>query len=185
MGCNFRRDRKLGNRAALLLFKIKPGIEQEQKDPLRPAKVLAIRGRQTTIPVVREAEHLQLASEVGDVLFGANTRRRVGSNRILLGRQTERVVSHRMENGFATHSPISRLNIRRRVTLRVSDVQSRATGIREHVEDIDFVTLWHFRCTKRFIYLPIRLPLGFDDGRIVTGHLRDRSLRGTVLRLPK
>ena len=53
---------------------------------------------------MRKAQTTQLASHVGDIFFGRHTRVLTGLNSELLGRKTESVISHCVENIFATHA---------------------------------------------------------------------------------
>ena len=78
---HFGRNRQLADRPAAALMRspggilprlagVEPGIEQHQKNPLRPSEIVRIGRRQFAVPVVAEAEHLELPRERGDVLFG-------------------------------------------------------------------------------------------------------------------
>ena len=82
---------------------VEPGVEQHQKDPLRPAEIVDVGGGQLAAPVVAEAEHLLLPAERGDVLFGGDPRRRAGLVGVLLGRQAEGVPAHRVQHALAAH----------------------------------------------------------------------------------
>ena len=173
------RNGQFADGSPFLGDRIVPSIEKDQKDPLSPAEVFDVGGGQASIPIVREPEHLKLPSKVRDVGFGALAWRCVGPDRILFGRQTERIVSHRMQYRLATVAPISAIDVRRGVSFGVTDVQSGSAGVREHIEDIQFpcaVRIRHLRAAERLVRLPIALPLRLNDGGVITRH-RD-SVRG-------
>ena len=133
---DLRGDRQLGDRPPLLLFRIEPRVEQHQEDPLRPAEVLDVGRRQLAVPVVAEAQHLQLAAERGDVLFGGLARGRVGLDGVLFGRQSKGVEAHRVQHRFAPHALEAADDIGRRVAFGVADVQPVAAGIGEHIQHV-------------------------------------------------
>src|SRR6476660_9871319 len=60
-------------------------------------------------------------------------------DRLLFRRQAECVPAHRMKDVAAAHAFVARHNVSRGVTFGMPDVQPRAAGIREHVEDVE---LW-------------------------------------------
>jgi hypothetical protein len=59
-------------------------------------------------------------------------------NCILLGGEAECVPAHRVQNVEAAHAFVTRDDVGGGVALGMSDVQARAAGVREHVEDIKF-----------------------------------------------
>src|SRR6202140_1020110 len=89
-------------------------------------------------------------------------------DRILLGRKTECVPAHRMENVEAAHPLVTRDDIGGGVTFRMSDMQTRAARIRKHVEDVKFRFAWIEICLARIgrvkcaAFIPDRLPFRFD-----------------------
>ena len=99
--------RQLGDRSALFLLCVVPGVEQFQEDPLCPANIRRVGRRQLPVPVVAEAEHLELSAEGGDVLLGALAGRRAGADGVLFGRQPEGVEAHRVKHALALHAGIS------------------------------------------------------------------------------
>ena len=147
---DLRRDRQLGDGAATpppcaavradrLGVAIEPGVEQDQKDPLRPAEVVGIGRRELALPVVAEAEHLQLAAERLDVFVGRLSRVRPRFDGVLLGRQTERVPAHRVQNVFAPHAVVAADDVRGGVTLRVPDVQTVPRRVGKHVQYVELL----------------------------------------------
>ncbi len=102
-GGHVGRNRQLGDRPAAAGLGVEPGVEQLQKNPLRPAEVVDVGRGQLAVPVVAEAEHLLLPAERVDVLLGRDARRRAGLLGVLLGRQAKGVPAHRVQHALAAH----------------------------------------------------------------------------------
>ena len=87
-----------------------------------------------------------------------------GLDRVLLGRQTEGIPAHRMQHVEAAHAFVAGEDVRRRVALRMADVQARAARIGEHVEDVVFrfrgieIRFAGIRSVKRAALFPDGLP---------------------------
>ena len=167
---NVGRDRQFGDRAALLDGRVEPAVEQDEEDPLRPTDVLGICRRQHAVPVVAEAEHLQLSGERRDVLLGALPRRRAGADRMLLGGEAEGVEAHRMHHARAPHPFEPRHDVGGGVALRVADMQAVAAWVREHVEDVSLAARWQAGRGERVVRVPPFLPLWLDPRRLVPWH---------------
>ena len=116
------RDRQFGHRAATLLRFVEPGVEEHEKNRLRPAEVLEIGGCQLAIPIVREAEHFQLAAEVIDVLVGGGARMGARFLGVLFGRQPEGIPAHRVHDASSLHAVIAADDIGGRIPFGVPDV---------------------------------------------------------------
>ncbi len=56
---------------------------------------------------------------------------------VLLGRQAEGVVAHRVQDVVALHATVAADDVGGGVALRVADVQARAAGVGEHVQDVE------------------------------------------------
>ena len=167
---HFLGDRQFGDRPAPLLRFVEPRVEQHQEDELRPAEIAHVGRGQFPVPVVGEAEHLQLAAEGGDVLLGGRPRMGARLLGVLFGGQSEGVPAHRVHDARALHPVVAADDVGGRVSLGVSDVQAIAARIWEHIQDVQFAAFGKFRARKRAVFFPKLLPLGFDDGRIVTRH---------------
>ena len=113
-----------------------PLLEEPAEDPLRPAHVARVGGVDLAVPVVGEAERLELLAVARDVARGRHARVLAGLHRVLLGGQTERVPAHRVEHVEAAHALVAREHVGRDVALRVTDVQPLAGRVREHVEHV-------------------------------------------------
>ncbi len=126
----------LAIRAGPFESRIVPGIENLQENPLRPAIVIGIGRGKLTAPVVAEAKHLQLPSEIVDVFVSLNSRMSSGLNGIFFGGQSKGIPAHGMEDFFAQHPGIAADDIGGRVTFRVPDVQSFPGRIGKHVQNV-------------------------------------------------
>ena len=172
---DFIRDRQLRDRASDLCFDVEPGVIKNYENLLSPANVGFVSCRDAAVPIVAEPQHLQLASELLDVAIRLHSRMFAGANRVLFGRQPERIEPHRMQDAVAAHPREPRNNISRRVTFGVTDVQPVAAGVGEHIEDVSFFAalaqVWFRSGRERFVLFPISLPAGFDFGRVVSWHL--------------
>ena len=89
-------------------------------------------------------------------------------DRVLLGRQAECVPAHGMQHVKAAHPFVASNNVRRGITLWMSDVQPCPTWIGKHVEDVKFrlrgieIFLAGIRRMKKLPLLPNGLPLWFE-----------------------
>ena len=166
------RNRQLGDRPTSLLLAIEPGVEQHEEDPLRPAEILDVGRRQFPAPVVAEAQHFQLPAEIPDILLGRRAGRSVGADGVLFGGKAEGVEPHRMEHRPAAHALKSAGDVRRRVALRMSDVQPVATRIGKHVQDVQLGTDRQIGRAESLVLLPVVLPLRLDHGGVIAGHRR-------------
>ena len=88
---------------ALLGLRVVPGVEDLQEDPLGPAVVVGVGGRDRAPVVVAQAQPAQLRPVPLDVRLGGDPRVRAGLHRVLLGGQAERVEAHRVQHVVAGH----------------------------------------------------------------------------------
>ena len=98
-------------------------LEQLQEQPLRPAVVLGLVGRELTRPVERPAHPLHLRANRRDVALGDLTRVAALADRGVLRREAERVVAHRTQHGEAAAPAHVRDDIAERVVEDVAHVQ--------------------------------------------------------------
>ncbi len=133
----FELGNQLADRPGLVLLVVVPGVEHLQEDPLRPAVVLDVGGRHAAAGVVPEPEPAQLAPHRGDVLVSRDPRVLPGLERVLLGRQPERVVPHRVEHVVARHALEARVDVGADVAEGMADVEPGAARVREHVEHVE------------------------------------------------
>ena len=85
---------ELGNGLSFFRLFAKVGMIELEKDPLGPADVAGVGRVDLAVPVVGEADRLELAAEVDDVGLGRDARVLTGLDRILLGGQAEGVPAH-------------------------------------------------------------------------------------------
>ena len=149
-------------------------LEELEEDPLRPLHVRGIGGVDLTLPVVGEADRVDLAAEVGDRLG----RRDAGVDAVLdgvvLGRQPERVPPHRVEDPEALHPLPAGDDVGGGVALAVADVQPGAGRVGEHVQRVELRLRRIGGGLVQAGLAPAGLPFGFD-GVVVVGH-RNRGL---------
>lgn len=134
-----------------------------------PAEVLWVSGVDFAVPVVGEAEFLELAAEVvcvglcGDAWVGA------GFYGVLFGGESEGVPAHGVEDVKAVHALIACDDVGGGVSFWVADVEASARGVGEHVEDVVF----RFGGIKAFVagvggavgfvFGPVCLPFGLEE----------------------
>ena len=149
-----------------------PALEQLQEDPLRPAVVLRLVGAELAPPVDRDAPGAELAPELRDRRVGRPRRMLAGLDRVVLGRQAERVVAHRMQHPHAVAAAVVGERVAHRVVLQVADV-GLARRVGQHLEH---VALGHVGIESRLagvgdlpgpLALPHLLPLALDRARVV------------------
>ena len=172
---DFVGDRQFGDRPALLLFGIEPGVEEHEENELRPAEIGHVGGGQFAVPVVAETQHLQLAAKVVDVALGRGPRMGAGLLGMLLGRQPKGVPAHGVHDAVAPVAAEAADDVGGRIALRMANVQAGAAGIGKHVQDIHLGALGQpgsGECTVRF---PIVLPFRFDRGWVIAWHVAESA----------
>ena len=146
-------------------------LVQLQEDPLRPAVVVRRRRVDLPLPVVGEAETLDLAAEVRHVSPTEEPRVLVVAHRGPLHRQPEGVPAHRVEHVVPLHAPLARHHVGRRVALGMADVQPLPGGVGEHVEDVvlrpALQDLGVVRGAEGVLLAPDPLPLRLDFRGVV------------------
>jgi len=153
---------------------VEPGMVELQEDPLGPAHVAGIGGVDLAVPVVGEAEPLQLAAEGGDVVLRVLLGVFAGLDGVLLGGQAEGIPAHGVEHVEAPHPLVAGHDVGGGVALGVADVESRPAGVGEHVEDVVFragrveAHVAGIGDGESLLGLPMRLPGGLE---LVEGEL--------------
>ena len=141
-----------------------------QKQPLRPFIILRIARDDLVIPIVCRADVFKLFFHRRDVfhgaVFGMNTR----FYRVVFGRQTERVESHRLEHFVALHTLKARETVRRSVVEPVSDVQLCARRIRKHFKDVILLVDSRRIELIGFFLFPFFIPFCFDFEHVHIGN---------------
>ena len=116
-------------------FRVEPGVEDLEEDPLRPAYVVDVGGGQGAALVVGQTQATQLAAHIGDVFFRRDARVLAGLDCVLFGGQAEGVVAHGVQDVVPVHAVEAGDGVGCDVAQGVSDVQSLTRGVGEHVEE--------------------------------------------------
>ena len=122
----------------LVRRRVEPRIVELHEDPLSPFEIAGVRRVHLALPVVAEADGLELLLEIRDIRLGRRARVLAGLDGVLLGGQAERVPAHRVQHVEAAHFFVAPDDVRRRVALGMADVQPRAARVGEHVEHVVF-----------------------------------------------
>ena len=110
-------------------------LEELQKDPLGPAVVLRHMGAELARPIDRDPPLSKLAAEGGDRALGHLPRWLTRLDRVVLGRQAEGVISHRVDNLKTAAAAIVGDRITHRIGLEVANV-GLTGGIGQHLQDV-------------------------------------------------
>ena len=169
-----------GSKAALPLRAA--ALEQAQEEPLVPPVVLALTGRDLALPGIGEPEPAELGLHRGDVGQGPLARVRAALDRRVLGGQSERVPSHRVEHVVALHPSEPGEGVADRVVPDVPHMDA-ARRVGQHLDAVEAgarIVLGRFEDAFALpALLPARLDLFQGDlghcGRIVAcGAKRDQ-----------
>ncbi len=187
------RENRLIDRAPLdrrLAAVGEPCLEEAEEEPLRPPVVRGIARRELPRPVDRPAHSPHLPPDRVDVPLGDRPRMAALPDRSVLGRQAERVVAHRAQNGDSLPPTDVTEHVAERVVEDVPHVEL-ARGVREHLEDVrpgavvDGGRISGVGDDERLLALPHLLPLALDGLRVVPlhgSHDRTEAPRDTVPR---
>ena len=91
-------------------------------------------------------------------------------DRVLLGRQAERVPAHRVQHVVAAHAPGARHDVGGGVPLGMTDMQTDAGRVGKHVEDVALGPAAPARGAERPMLVAVVLPAGLDLA-VVVGHV--------------
>ena len=126
---------QLGDRAGPVRLGVVPGVEDLQEDPLGPLVVVRLDRRERAALVVAQAQPAQLGLHVLHVGLGGDARVRTRLYGVLLGGQAEGVEAQGVQHVVPGHALVTGEDIGGDVAQRVTDVQARTGGVREHVHD--------------------------------------------------
>ena len=147
-----------------------PALEELQEDPLRPAVVGRLVARDLARPVDRDPPRAERALEGRDRIVGRLAGMHAGLDRVVLGRQAERVIAHRVQHPMARPPMKVRDRVAQRVVLQMADVRL-AARIREHLEHVGLLLrVGLVGDLPRPLALPDLLPLGLDRLRVIPSH---------------
>ena len=151
----------------LLQGVVVPASEHLQEGPLGPLVVVRVAGAELAVPVEGETDAVQLAAVAGHVVVRGLLRVLAGLDGVLLGREAEGVVAHRMEDVEALQALVAGKDVTGDVSQRMSDMQARARRIREHVQDVIFRFGAVGLSLVRLVLSPPILPLSFNLDKII------------------
>src|SRR5258708_36095560 len=146
----------------------KSTLQEEQEEPLRPAVVLRRRRIDLALPIVGTSGNCELTFEVGCVARNGFSRMRSFENRFVLGRQSERVPSHRMQNVESRHPLVASDHVTRNVIVQMPNAKPGARRIRKHLKDVKFRPPRLLASKVQIGPLPLSLPSRLNFLRVVT-----------------
>ena len=171
---------ELGDGFRFLIFVAEVGVVELDEDPLGPLDVAGIGGVDLAVPVVAEAELLELAAEVVGIGLGGDAGVLVRLDGVLLGGESEGVPTHGVEDVETIHALVAADDIGSGVSLRVAYVEALARGVREHVENVVFrlgrieAFIAGTGSAEGFVLGPVGLPFGLElvegEGLSFVGH---------------
>ena len=128
------REDALAGRAIInkgFIAENKSRIEHLAKNPLRPLIITLVGGIHRSRPVERKAYALELLNKMMNILIGHRARVHIVLYRVVLGRQAECIKADRKQNIIALHAALAADHLKSRICLDMSDVHSRARGVRK------------------------------------------------------
>ncbi len=172
----------LGTPIHAALFPVRqPALQHAQKEPLVPAVILRLTGRELPPPVVAEAETPQHALKFGNIFVGPLARVSIVFDCRVFCRQAEGIPAHRVQHIESAHALHARYNVPNSVIAHVAHVH-RAARVRQHFQH---VILGLRRVHVRIKYARLRpalLPLHFDFLGIVSRPRRCCAARCDLFR---
>src|SRR5207249_4821930 len=141
---------------------VEPRVVEDEEDPLRPLHVRRIRGRNLAVPVIAEAEPLDLPADVRDIPLSRDAGLCAGLDRVLFGWQSEGVVAHRMQDVEPPHALVAAPHVCGRVAFGMADMQSFTRWVGKHVEHVELRRARTLDGSERLLCLPDALPLRLD-----------------------
>ena len=144
-------------------------LEHLQEQPLVPAVVLRLAGGQLALPGVADADALELAFHVGDVLERPGFGMRSALDGGVLRGHPERVPPERVQDVVAAHALHARDHVADHVVADVADVRV-ARRVREHLQTIELRPIGILRHLEGARLPPARLPFLLDCLGFVVRH---------------
>ena len=158
---------QLADRTGLAQTVVIIRIEHLQEGPLGPFVIFRIAGAELAVPVVGETDTVQLFPIARDILVGRHFRVLAGLDGILLRREAEGIIPHRMQDVEALETLVTREDVAGDVSQRMPDMQAGPGGIREHVQDIKLRFGSILPGPEGLLRRPTGLPLLLDFSEIV------------------
>ena len=167
LGLLVREDRLAGGAPVdrPLLPVGEPLLEHPEEEPLVPAVVLRLAGRDFLRPVVEDAPPGELLLHRGDVRERRLARRNAALDREVLRGEAEGVPPHRAEDLLALLPEVPVQRVRQEVGPRVADVEPVPRRVREHDEEVGPARRRVVRVDEgRLVGVPAGLPLLLEGG---------------------
>ena len=138
-----------------------------KESPLCPLVVVRVAGSHLSLPIVGEAYLIHLLAIPCNIGLRSLGRMLSGLDCILLCRESESIITHRMEHIKALQSLVPGKDITCNIPQRMSHVQARPGGIREHIQNIILWLTALLGYPEGMILCPESLPLLLNFYKIV------------------
>ena len=121
-----------------------------------------------------------------NVLIRDDTRMLIRLDRIVLGRQTERVKTDREQYIVALHPALAGYNFKSGIRLDMAYMHTGAAGVRKLDKAVELRLDAGFLCVKNAVLFPFILPLFLDFLEVIfhNDHSGGSSLRGFLHTVP-
>ena len=146
---------------------IKPRIENLPENPLGPLVIFRIARAHFAVPIVGKTNAIELLAITSDVGLRSDFRVLPCLNGVLLGGQSEAVVSHGVQHVEALIAFVASNDIACYIAQRMPHVQARPTRVGKHVEHVVLRRVGLFRYGVCFVFLPALLPFALYIREIV------------------
>ena len=134
----FQAAQQLRVGQGFLCFLAIPGVEQADKDPLRPKVVGGVAGLHFAVPVEGKAYEVELLAVAFYVLARGFSGVLPGLNGVLFGGQSVGVESHRVQYVIALQPFVSGVDVAGDIAEGMPHVQAGPGGVGEHVQNVVF-----------------------------------------------
>ena len=142
-------------------------LEHLQEYPLGPLVVVGVGGVHAAIPVKAVAQHLQLAGEIGDIVFGHHSRMDMVLDGVVLRGQAEGVEANGEQHVVALHPLFAGDDVHGREGAGMAHMQALTGGIGELDESVELGALVAGDGGIGLGFFPIGLPFLFNGRKIV------------------
>ncbi|OPZ59574.1 MAG: hypothetical protein BWY87_00937 [Deltaproteobacteria bacterium ADurb.Bin510] len=136
------------------------------EEELFPAVVFGVAGGDLAVPVVAQAQALELDLHVLDVLVGPLAGVHVAGDGGVFGRHAEGVEAHGMQHVETLHALVARHDVADGVVAHVAHVDA-ARGVGEHLQQVVFGLGGVFGDLEKLVALPGLLPPGLKLLRLI------------------
>ncbi len=143
-----------------------PLLHQPGEQPLLPSVVVRVAGSQLPVPVVAEAQLLELVLHVRHVGLGPPGRRYPMLDGRVLGRQPEGVPPHGLEHVLAQHPLVAGDHVPDGVVTHMPHVQTPG-GVGKHGQAVKLLPRRVFHRLEGLVLFPIGLGRCLDLARVI------------------